>query len=370
MTNYHCTNCRRAYPEEGLPHRCLHCGGIFSVAHLTYDSNKIDSSQEGMWLFKDSFGLSSGDHQISLGESATPLIAAQVNGKQLHFKLEYQNPTGSYKDRGSAVLLSEMKARGIQAASDDSSGNAGASFAAYAARADIDATVFAPESASGPKLAQIEAYGAELHQVPGPRSASAQAVLGAVEQGSIYASHAYQPFGLAGIATIAYEIAEQLGQAPGTLIAPAGHGSLLLGISMGFDALKAAGQISEVPRLMAVQASACAPLWAVSSMGASGLGIVTERETLAEGVRVTNPLRGDELLQALQKSNGDVLIVDEDKIIPGRNALAQLGFYVEPTSAIVWDAVQQIIANAPEPIVLILTGSGLKAVHSPEKMEK
>lgn len=330
------------------------------MADLEVNINKKDPSQSGLWAYQHSFGLSTLDHPISLGEGGTPLISSLVNGKEIHFKLEYQNPTGSYKDRASTLLLSELKSRGISSAMDDSSGNAGASFAAYAARAGIEASVFMPESAAGPKVAQAQAYGANIQKTAGPRSSASQAALSAAEQGAHYASHAYQPFGLAGIATIAYEIVEQLGQVPGMLIAPAGHGSLLLGISMGFDALIAAEHIDTIPKLIAVQASACAPLWAVASMGASGLGIVTEGETLAEGVRVLSPLRGDELMRAIQNSQGDILIVDEGKIISGRNALARMGFYVEPTSAIVWDAIHQLADNLLEPVVVILTGSGLK----------
>jgi threonine synthase len=257
--------------------------------------------------------------------------------------------------------MAELIARELNEAVEDSSGNAGASFAAYAARGNIAAKIFVPESTSAPKQAQIEAFGAELVLVPGPRSESAQAVRDAADKGAIYASHAYLPFGLPGLATIAYELLDQLGEVPGTIIAPAGHGSLLLGISQGFDALKRAGEITTKPRLIAVQARACAPLWAVVNMGASGLAWVTEGETLAQGVQVTKPTRGDELVKAIEASGGTVLAVEEEEIVEGRNALAKLGFYVEPTSAIVWSALQQVLPEIPEPIVTILTSSGLKS---------
>ena len=314
--------------------------------------------------YAQTFGLGEHTEVLTLGEGGTPLLRAEGFGHEIFLKLESRNPSGSFKDRASALLLAEMKARRIESAVEDSSGNAGASFAAYAARAGIEAKVFSPESAAGPKLEQIEAYGAELNRVPGPRSASAEAVLQAVEGGAAYASHAYLPFGLPGLATIAYEIYEQLGQAPGSVIAPVGHGSLLLGIAMGFEALKTAGKIERVPHMVAVQASACAPLWVVASMGPSGLGMVTEGETLAEGVRVRTPLRGDALLQRLQPGQGQIRIVEEEAILPGRNALAQMGFYVEATSAIVWDALRQVAGEIPEPIALILSGSGLKTFNA------
>ncbi len=129
------------------------------------------------------------------------------------------------------------------------SGNAGASFAAYAAKAGIQARVFVPEYASGPKSQQIAAYGAELVRVPGPRSAAADAVLAEARAGKAYASHAYLPFGLAGYATIAFELYEAMGDAPGTIVAPVGHGGLLLGLVRGFRALQASGAITNMPQI-------------------------------------------------------------------------------------------------------------------------
>ena len=359
MDAYRCTNCHRPYPDDAFPHRCLHCGGIFSVAEaITYV--EPDESASGIWRYAASFGLDLEALPVTLGEGATPLVKARAFDKDVYFKLEFLNPSGSFKDRATAPLITEIKSRGIERAVEDSSGNAGASFAAYAARASMEAKVFVPESASGPKLEQIRAYGAHLEAVPGPRSAAAEAVLQATENGTAYASHAYLPFGLPGLATIAYEIYVELGEAPSTLLSPTGHGSLLLGAAMGFEALRAAGKIEKLPYLVAAQAAACAPLWVMANLGPSGLGAVQEGETLAEGVGVRNPLRGDELLARLQPGAGQIRIVEEDRILLARNALAALGFYVETTSAIVWDALQQVVGEIPEPIVVILTGSGLK----------
>lgn len=363
MTSYHCTNCKRPYPDHGLPYKCPHCGGIFSLnGETTYDTAQVDQQDSGLWKYRHTFGLPKDAPTVTLGEGNTPLVDGQALNKKLAFKLEYLNPSGSFKDRGTAPLASMLAARGVSEAVEDSSGNAGASFAAYAARAGVKARVFVPGYASGPKRLQIEAYGAQLERIDGPRSAAAEAVRAAAENGAIYASHAYLPFGLAGIATIAYELVEQLGAAPGSVIAPAGHGSLLLGIARGFSAMKAAGIIPNLPVLVGVQARACAPLWALSTQGAAGLAWVTEGETLAEGVRVRQPLRGDELLVAVSASRGRIVAVEEQEIAPARDALARAGLFVEPTSAIVWAALPQVAAELPEPVVLVLSGSGLKAL--------
>lgn len=363
-TSYHCSNCRRPYPEDGLPYRCPHCGGVFAVEQdIAYSEEQVEVGLPGLWRYRHSFGLSAGAPVVSLGEGDTALVEAEAFGRKVHFKMESLNPTGSFKDRGTAPLVSELLARGVGEAVEDSSGNAGASFAAYAARAGIRARVFVPDSTAGPKRAQIEAYGAELVRIMGPRSEAADAVRKAADEGVVYASHAMLPHGLAGIATIAYELLEQLGRAPGTLIAPVGHGSLLLGAALGFEALKAAGIIEVKPRLIGVQARACAPLWAVANMGAAGLAWMTEGQTLAEGVRIRVPVRGDELLSVVSESGGQFVAVEEEEILVGRDALAQMGFYVEPTSAIVWSALEQVSAESPEPIVVLLSGSGLKSVN-------
>lgn len=289
------------------------------------------------------------------------MIWAEAFGRRIAFKLEFTNPTGSFKDRGSAPIISFLKSRGVEAAIEDSSGNAGASFAAYAARAGMNARVYIPDATAGPKRAQIEAYGAEVVRIIGPRSNAAEAVRRAAAEGEVYASHAHLPFNLPGYATLAYELVEQLGQAPGALILPVGQGGLLLGAARGFASLKEAGVISESPQLVGVQARACAPLWALFSYGADGLAWVREGETLAEGVRVSRPVRGDAVLQAVEASGGSFLAVDEEDILPGRDQLGRRGLYVEATSAVVWSALAQLKMEAVDPVVVVLTGSGLKS---------
>ena len=220
-----------------------------------------------------------------------------------------------------------------------------------------------PDSAAGPKRDQIGAYGAEVVRIMGPRSNAAQAVLRAVDEGIAYASHTFSPFGLAGYATAAYELVEQM-EAPAAVIVPAGQGNLLLALGRGFKALLAAGRIAKLPRLVGVQARACAPLWAVFHYGAAGYGWVTEGQTLAEGVRIKHPVRGDAVLQVVSESEGTFVAVDEGEILPGRDQLARRGFYVEPTSAIVWSALHQLEKELPDPVAVILTGSGLKSPSS------
>lgn len=361
---FRCTNCGQSYPTSAFPYCCEKCGGLFDYQDpIPYDPvQPARSGRRSIERYRRSFPLPADVDFISLGEGDTPLISHRIFSREIFFKCEHLNPTGSFKDRGSAVLVSALIAAGIKEVIEDSSGNAGASLAAYAARAGIQASIYVPESASGPKRSQIGAYGAQVVQIPGPRSATARAVQREAERDVVYASHAYLPHGIAGIATIAFEIAEQLKGSPGTVIAPVGHGTLLLGLHRGFQALQSAGEIDRIPVLVGVQASACAPLCAAFTGGVSGLYTISEGETVAEGVRIIQPLRGDAILQAIAESEGKMIAVDEEKILKGRDALARIGLYVEPTSALVICVLEEVLETCPDPIVLILTGSGFKTL--------
>ncbi len=353
-----CLNCGRPYPESGMPYCCPVCGGLYDYAE-PFTLRAAEDSAPGIWKHARALGIDT--EPLTLGEGHTPLLPARVEKRDVFFKCEYLNPTGSFKDRGEATLVSFLRSRGATEAVEDSSGNAGASFAAYATRAGMQARVYVPDSASGPKLKQIEMYGAEVVAVEGPRSNAAEAARRTAEDGHVYASHAYLPYNLPGYATCALEIVEQLGRAPGSVIVPAGQGGLLLGMYRGFDALYRAGRIGRIPAHYGVQAAACAPLAALFDMGMLGLSFVTEGATVAEGVRVRSPLRARAVVDAARDSGG-ILSVEEAAILPGRDALARLGFYVEPTSALVWKALKDMASQSLEPVVAVLTGSGYKAI--------
>ncbi len=267
-----CIDCQSSYPVDQTPYQCLQCGGVYDfTCQLGFDTNQIAVDLPGIWRYQHTFSLPENVPIISLGEGNTPLVWSRAFDRKIAFKLEFLNPTGSFKDRGTAPLVSFLRSRGVTTAVEDSSGNAGASFAAYAAAAGMNAKIFVPAYASGPKRAQIEAYGAEVIGVPGPRSKAAEAVKKAAQNGAVYASHVYMPHDILGYATIAYELLDQLGKAPGTVITPAGQGSLLLGVGYGFDALLRAGLISRMPVLVGVQAAACAPLWTAYIAGVNAI---------------------------------------------------------------------------------------------------
>lgn len=358
---FRCTNCKHPYPDNGLPYICPNCRGIFDIDRLPiFDRKLIQLDQPGIWKYRHTFGLPEDSPVVSLGEGNTPLIWVKLDGHDVAFKVEFQNPTGSFLDRGSALIVSFLCTRQVRKSVDDSSGNAGASFAAYAASKEIDTQIFLPDETSIQKQKQIEAYGARITKILGPRSNSAVAVKPMVASGILYASHVYLPFNMPGYATISYELLEQLGESPGTILMPVGNGELLLGVGRGFETLKNAGEIDRIPKLYGIQARACAPLWAVFEYGPSGLMWVSEGHTMADEICVKNPIRGDAVLNLVRKSHGKMIAVDEDDIISGVTSLARHGFHVEPTAAVVWEPLLNIIEELTKPVVVVLTGSGLK----------
>lgn len=360
---FHCRGCGLGHPEAGFPHVCPACGGLYDVrpSWIELPSSWPAPGASPMQRFMQALPLPAGAPLATLGEGGTPLVSVAVRNRSVHLKCEHLNPTGSYKDRGTVVLTSALAAGQVSRVVEDSSGNAGASLAGYAARTGISARIFVPASASGPKREQIARLGAEIVAVPGPRSKAAEAVLEAVEAGDVYASHVFQPYALAGYATIAYELVEQLGAAPASVLLPVGHGSLLLGLYLGFEALRRSARATRLPRFIGVQASACAPIWAVFEGGAAGLSLVSEGETVAEGIRVRHPIRGDQVLAAVDDSKGKILAVEDEAILASRRILAQAGVDVEPTSAVIWPALDTLWDELEDPIVGILTGAGWKA---------
>jgi threonine synthase len=355
-----CSGCGQSYPETGFHYRCPHCESLFELVQpLPYDPFNPGQTT-GIDRFRRSFSIPQSVDFLSLGEGNTALVPDTFIDREVFFKCEFANPSGSFKDRGTAVLVNLLSGIGILNIVEDSSGNAGASLAAYASQAGIHARIFIPDYASGPKRKQIEAYGAELVLVPGTRSDTSKAVLDEAAKGYAYASHAHLPHGIAGMATIAFELVEQLGGSPGAVLTPLGQGTLLLGLAFGFRSLKAAGIIETLPILVGLQAANCAPIWEKFANVSTSNSQADEGETIAEGIRIIDPLRSDAVVREIKHSGGKVIAVDEESILQGRSELGLKGFYVEPTSAIVWGGLRRSIEHLPDPVVAVLTGSGYK----------
>lgn len=355
-----CRECGRTFETSEPVWRCS-CGGLLDLVFgPRFPKRPISRREPGMWRYREALPVENDANIVSFGEGFTPLMKAGFGGRSVLAKLEFLFPTGSFKDRGASVLVSKVKELGIQRVVEDSSGNAGAAVAAYCARAGIGCDIYVPESTSPAKLAQIAAYGAKLHQVPGTREDCALAARKAAGR-TYYASHVWNPFFLHGTKTFLFEVVEQLGwKVPDAIVLPVGNGTLLLGAYIGLKELQKAGVIERLPKLIGVQAKNCAPLHEAWHQNAGEISVRKRRRTTAEGIAIAEPVRGSQILQAVRDTGGAFVSVSEAEIRAGLKEAAQAGLLVEPSSATAIAAVRK--AALPRgTIVVPLTGHGLKS---------
>lgn len=335
-----------------------------------FDPMELITRPATLWRYQEAIPISNPKGIVSFGEGMTPVTRMTVGGRTCLVKLDYLFPSGSYKDRGSTVLMSQAKAIGIQSVVQDSSGNAGASVATYAALAGIDCEIFVPDSTSPAKLDQMRAIGATLNLVPGSREDTANAALAAASE-RYYASHVWNPFFFHGTKTFAFELCEQMEwKVPDTLILPAGNGTLLLGAAIGFEELKQMGITNRIPMLIGVQTSHCAPLTAAWESGGSVPASIQTQPTIAEGIAIAEPHRGHQMLKVVKETGGKMMSVEEEQIAEALRWLCQRGYFVEPTSAAVFAGAMRYCEQAPndELIATVLTGHGLKAAAKIQKL--
>ncbi len=350
MSTLVCPACDRTYDDRW---RCT-CGHPLEFASPPRpdgpapDFSAFDS-RRGVAAFDDFSPVAA---HVSLGEGFTPLIEEPHLDATL--KLEYVSPTGSFKDRGAATVVSRAVERGVDRVIEDSSGNAGTAIATYAARAGLDAEIFVPESVTAAKRRAIEATGATVVSVSGSREAVADACREAVADGrGWYASHAWNPAFFVGTATFGLELAAQRDwSVPDALVLPLGHGTLLLGAYRGFRALVEAGWTDTMPRLLAVQAAGYAPI-----AGDTG----SETNDLADGIQVREPVRRESVIDAIAATDGDAIAVSTEGVREAHERLGRLGFDVEPTAAAAVAGLRRYRERGTidgDSVVVPLTGRG------------
>ena len=370
MSDYRCDHCGRRISATLLVWRCT-CGGPVSISTRgRFDPRAIASRPLTIWRYREAIGIGRTVDPVTLGEGFTPIVEKEVAGLPARFKLEFLMPTGSFKDRGASVVMSHLAASGISHAVEDSSGNAGVAMAAYGSRAGITVDILVPDDAPRPKLAAIETCGGHLMRIPGGRAAAASEALRRAETGLPFASHLWNPFFLEGTRTFAFEVWEQTERRlPPRVFFPVGNGSLLIGAFDGFAQLREDGLAESIPRMMAVQAAACAPL--MPSEGASAAARAASPPTIADGIRIAAPPRARRILESVRLSGGGVSAVSETEIAEAMDALARAGLDVEPTSAVAFAGALRWLRDDPDgaareietagPPLIALTGTGLKA---------
>ena len=295
---------------------------------------------------------------LSLCEGNTPLIlvpkiAKELGGGfELFVKFEGLNPTGSFKDRGMVVAVSEAVGKGAKTIICASTGNTAAAAAAYAARAGVKAIVLIPEGkvARG-KLAAAAMYGAQIIQIDGSFDDALKLVQEIAQKLPIALVNSLNPYRLEGQKTAAFEICDELGSAPDILCIPVGNAGNITAYRMGFEQYN-----KGMPMFIGVQAEGAAPLV---------IGKIVEKpETIATAIRIGNPARGTQALEAVKNTNGKMLAVSDKEILHAQKTLALEGIWVEPASAAglagLTKEIQAGLDVGGKKIVLVCTGNGLK----------
>lgn len=360
-----CEACGHVEPLDTPQWRCPACGGAFAAEGPDrLDPEAIERSEPGIWRYAAILPVG-GEYARSLGEGMTPLIPGTLLGLPVRFKLDALLPTGSFKDRGAAVMVAHLRWLGRRRIIVDSSGNAAAAMAGYSAAGGLECTVYAPATTSPAKLAQSRAFGAHLVPVEGSREDVARAAQDAAanDPHALYVSHNWHPVFVEGVKTWLLEVWEQLGgQMPAACFIPTGGGSALVGAWRACRALP-----GPAPALVAAQPAACAPLVAAISTG-SPVQPVTPGPTIAEGTRIGAPSRPRQMLASVAETGGWAEAVPEEELVAALRELWSQGLYVEPTAAVGAAALCRAIRaerSLPDgEIVVLLTGSGLKATET------
>jgi len=353
-----CPACGNTYTDRW---RC-ECGHLLDFATQPLPDGPAPAFTElntrnGLWAFADFLPV---EPAVDLGAGWTPTVDAP--NWDATFKLESVSPTGSFKDRGAATTVSRAIARGADRVIEDSSGNAGAAIATYAARAGLDSQIYVPADAKKRKLSAIKRTGADVVRIEGTRTDVTDAAIETVESGDgWYASHAWNPAFLAGTATFALELAAQHDwTVPDAIVCPIGHGTLFLGAYRGFRALHAAGWTNEMPRLLGAQAAGYAPVVdRLDGYAPDGWN------DLADGIQIREPVRTDEIVEAIEVTGGDAIAIDAETTREEHASLARAGFNVEPTCAVAPAALREYRERGNiddiDYVIVPLTGTALNA---------
>ena len=333
-------------------------------------------SAGGLWRWHELLPVQKWESVLSLGEGATPLLAAPVLGKRLgvrlHVKRESLNPTGSFKARGMAVAVSRAVELGARHLVAPSAGNAGGALAAYAAMAGVRATVIMPADAPEPNRAEVVVTGAELLLLDGLISDCGRlARLIADETGAFDLSTLKEPYRVEGKKTMGFEIVEQLGwRVPDAVVYPTGGGTGIVGMWKAFAELEAIGLIGyERPRMCCVQAEGCAPIVRALEEGTRFAGPWERAHTAAAGIRVPSAVGDFLILDAVRESGGAAIAVPESEILAMQPRLAKLGLgyaSLETAAAVAGlEALVSLHSLAGGDVVLFDTGAGFKSDSPP-----
>lgn len=360
-----CTGCGKQFDDTRI-FRCTECA---SPLDLHFDGHGIDKQSSRTSRYSAFFPFE-GDELVSLGEGGTPLVSLprigdKIGIKGFFVKNESENPTWSFKDRGTACCVSHARALGFKHIGTVSSGNMAASVAAYGAFTGMQTTILVKENLADEKLAPVAIYGARLFRVAGNYDDVYSRSLELGAEKGIYFMNSDVPFRVAGSRTIAFEIAEDFGfDVPEYVIVPTSAGGNIRGIIAGFADLKRHGYTPKMPRIICAQAAGCAPIVSAFDKGESKISRFPNPDTIAHAIENPFPPSGNETLSLLRKHDGVAIGVSEESIISAQAEMAGNGLFGQPASCVplaaAYEAKKRGIIGANDRVVSVMTGSGLK----------
>lgn len=348
-----------------------------SSARGELDRDAIERGPRSIWRYAPLLPLQRLGNVVTLGEGMTPLLetprlGARIGSGKLFVKDESANPTGTFKARGMAAAVSMAREFGIRKLAAPSAGNAASALAAYAARAGMEAHLFMPRDVPQANAIECEAMGAQVTLVDGLISdcgrivAERQATEGWFEMSTLK-----EPYRIEGKKTMGLELAEQLGwRVPDAIFYPTGGGVGLIGMWKAFAELETLGWIgSKRPKMIAVQASGCAPIVRAWEAGDGESTYWDDASTVASGLRVPKALGDFLILEALRESDGTAIAIDDQETLDAGQLLAESeGLFVAPEGATCVAAAHRLLRDGfltrDDELVIYNTGTGLKYLEA------
>jgi threonine synthase len=340
----------------------------------TTRSFDLDLAQRSMWRYRSRFPVASDSSPITLGEGQTPLLRARSgpDGLTLFYKNETLNPTGSQKDRALSLSITKGVELGHKAVMLYSDGSTALSSAAYATRAGLRSLTLVGRGAPDYRLLPLAFYNSTVLEYQGSSAEALAWTREACQALNIYETTTYRkanPYGGAGLRTISYEIAEQLGDAPAWIVVPVGGGGTLCSIWNGFRELRERGEISRYPRMAAVFPAGYSLLERTMANGICdeeafrSMAIPDPPETIQAKTAMALPPDGLETIEAIRESNGLIFYCTDEQAIDGQMLLGREGIFAEPSAASVMVGVEALSAlglGPEEAVVAVVTGSGFR----------
>ena len=383
---YQCSVCGKEYKPGEVTYTCPKDDGILDVI-LDYQELKkkstaelINEKESSLWryfpLLPVSELIGEGTTLRSAGWTPTyspPQVKEKLGLNQLWIKDESTNPTASFKDRASAILVARAREIGAEVIVTASTGNAGAALAGMAAAVEQDSVIFAPKTAPPAKIAQLLIYGARVILVDDNYDAAYKLSLEATEEYGWYNRNTgYNPFTAEGKKTAAYEIWEQVLLSnqldrPLCVFVSVGDGNIISGIHKGFKDLHSIGQINQMPRIFGCQSTGSAAIYNAYKSGREEI-IAVSADTLADSISVNLPSDGLRALRAATQTDGAYIAVEDQAILTAIADLGRVGIFAEPAGATSFAGLKKALLDGlvgeDDPILVLNTGSGLKDVKA------